>query len=118
MATLTTPEKAYIRAKSGDIVCDTVSVVSDATLQLYFDAAASDLPTTIVSVLEDMWAVAKAEAGIVTDFGTAVDNANVRNIKDRLDYWRRVAFGAAEPMGVLSAGVIQLGIDAVEDETA
>ncbi len=118
MPTLTDADTNYIRAKSGDLVCDGKSVVDGGTLQAYFDLANGDRPTTIVSVLEDMWAKAKAEAGIVTDFGTAVDNANVDNIKDRLDYWRAEAFGSAKPLGRVSAGVFDLGLDAVEEDTA
>lgn len=105
-----TPEQiAYIRAKSGDNCAPYVASLD--TLQIYFDAAEGDLPTTIVSVLEDRWAAAKAEAGKVTDFGTAVDRANVDHIEDLLDYWRKRA-GIVEPGVTLSSGEIGLGLDA------
>ena len=103
-------------------------MVDAETLQVYFDLAESDLAKTIVSVLEDMWAKAKAEAGIVTDFGTAVDNVNVRNIKERLDYWRRQA-GLSDGVAVIGmnstftyrADSLQMQAptyESTEDETA
>lgn len=86
MTTLTTAQKAYLRAKSGDD-CST-PVVDDETLQVYYDASGDSLPCTIVSVLEDRWAHVKAGASKLTDLGTAVDTSEMDHIKDLLDYWR------------------------------
>lgn len=114
MATLTGAEKAYIRAKSGDIC--TPYVVGDVLMQVYFDTAESSLPKTIVSVLEDRWAKAKADVGRVTDFGVSVDRADMDHIEDLLDYWRTVAYGSAKPLGSVSTGVLALDIDFTESD--
>jgi hypothetical protein len=112
MAVMEPAQIAFVRAKSGD---DCTPYLVDADLlSIYFDAANSDLPRTIVSVLEDRWAKAKAEAGRITDFGTSVDSANIEHIKNLLDYWRKKAGLDAEEAGGISAGVISLGIDAVD----
>lgn len=111
-ATLTDPQIAYIRAKSGDN-CAPI-VVSDPLLQVYYDTAERDMPTTIVSVLEDRWAKAKADAGRVTDFGTSVDRADMDHIEDLLNYWRKRA-GISDGT-VLTTGVLSLGIDYTCDD--
>lgn len=108
MPTLTDADMTFIRAKSGDNCSD--PVVDDELLQAYFDAASGDRAATIVSVLEDRWAKAKADVGRVTDFGTGVDRANMDHIEDLLNYWR--ARAGIVDLPPLSVGVMNLGIDA------
>lgn len=115
MATLTPANIRFIRAKSKDN-CPDSYIVDDELMQIYYDAAEGDLPTTIVSVLEDRWADAEAGASIVTDFGTRVDTAESDKIKDLLDYWRGRA-GIAD-VGKIGVGTLSLGIDAICDDDA
>ena len=111
MATLTEAEISYIRAKSGDVACEGADpVVSDVLMQVYYDTAEGDLPTVIVSVLEDMWAEAEAAVEILATGETRISSANVRAIKDRLDYWRGRA-GIFEPSASIAVGTLNLGID-------
>ena len=87
MTTLTTPQINYLRAKSGDDC--TPPVVSDATLQLYFDTANGSLPCTILSVLEDRWMKASAAKIVLTTGSTVLSTANLDDLKKKMDYWYR-----------------------------
>lgn len=78
-------DKDYIRLAAGDDC--SVPVVSDTLLESLYDGVGGAVPCTIVKVLELRWSKAKAGASKITDFGTAVDTAEMDHIKDQIDYW-------------------------------
>lgn len=114
--TLTDAERHIIRIKSGDDCGE--PLVDDDTLDAYYDASAGDRALTIVSVLEDRWAAAKAETSVLSELGTRVDTANADIIKQQLDYWRGVAGLPVTPVGGIGVGVMSLGLDYTDDDLA
>lgn len=105
---LTAAQLAWLRAKSGDNC--TPYVVSDVLLQTYYDTAGT-LECTVVAVLEDRWAKAKADASQLSNLGTSVDTANIDHIADLMDYWGGVCGHGATGSGIAQAETVPYRLD-------
>lgn len=108
--TLTTAQKEYVRDNSGDDL--EPYEISDASIQAIYDDATqgnSDLDRVIVFVLRRRLGKAARMVSLSGEFGSAQHNQKYEQIERLIQRWEGMTgLGGS---GILSAGVLNLGID-------